>query len=103
MLYFPHLCRAAQKNWRKWAEKYGERPTPNLGYITLNVYPLRTEVVDAINKIALGTVLLQNAKEKEEKRIITAIDLLQALRVYDDKNSAITQKLSKNYIQERLF
>jgi len=41
ILYFPHLCCAAQKHWRMWAEKYKERSAKNNGYLTLSVYPSR--------------------------------------------------------------
>lgn len=56
ILYFPHLCRAALTNWRGWADTYGEKATFNQGYLTLNVYPPRTEIVKAMRELVVGTV-----------------------------------------------
>jgi hypothetical protein len=54
ILYFPHLCCAVQKHWRMWAARYGERPAYNNGYLTLSVYPSRTEIVRAMRDIVIG-------------------------------------------------
>lgn len=54
MLYFPHLCRAAQLNWRQWAAEYGERAARNDGYLTLSVYPPRKVIAAAMREIATG-------------------------------------------------
>lgn len=56
ILYFPHLCAAAQENWRLWAKRYGERSTRNDRYLTLNVYPPRSEIARAIRKLTTGVV-----------------------------------------------
>lgn len=50
VLYFPHLCRAAQEHWRQWAYQYGEKAAVNDGYLTLSVYPPRAVIADAIRK-----------------------------------------------------
>jgi hypothetical protein len=54
VLYFPHLCRAAQENWRQWARQYGEKPAMNDGYLTLCVYPPRRVIAEAMRKYTLG-------------------------------------------------
>lgn len=56
MLYFPHLCRAAQVHWRDWAATYGEFSARNHGYLTLSVYPPRQVIAAAIRELTVGTV-----------------------------------------------
>lgn len=56
VLYFPHLCRAAQANWRIWAAHYGELPAYNNGYITLSVYPPRYVIAEAMRKYTVGII-----------------------------------------------
>ena len=54
VLYFPHLCRAAQKNWRAWASQYGEKAAANKGYVTLSVYPPRSVIAHAMRELVVG-------------------------------------------------
>lgn len=56
VLYFPLLCAAAQRHFEEWKNTYGERPTPNRGYQTLNVYVPRTVIARAIRDLAGGVV-----------------------------------------------
>ncbi|MGQ0563324.1 MAG: hypothetical protein ACT443_15805 [Gemmatimonadota bacterium] len=56
ILYFPMLCMAAKTHWRTWAGIYGEKPTPNDGYVTLNVYVPRIVVAKAIKSISTGVI-----------------------------------------------
>lgn len=53
-MYFPWLCVAAKKHWRHWVEKYKERPAKNKGYLTLNVYPPRKEIAQAVGNVMRG-------------------------------------------------
>lgn len=54
ILPFPFLCMAAQKNWQKWVEFFGEKRAQNNGYITLAVYPPRKIIALAIKKLMTG-------------------------------------------------
>lgn len=54
VLYFPALCRAAQENWRLWAEMYGEKAAKNNGYVTLSVHPPRHVIAAAMRKYMVG-------------------------------------------------
>lgn len=56
ILYFPFLCSAANTHWRTWAAWHRERPTPNDGYTTLNVYVPRVEVAKAIKEFTSGVL-----------------------------------------------
>jgi hypothetical protein len=56
ILYFPHLCAASQRHWREWIKRYGEKPTPNRTYITLNTYVPRKVVAEAIRELTTGTI-----------------------------------------------
>ena len=51
---FVPLCAAARANWRKWAEKYGERSALNRSYKTLSVYPPRAEIAQAMRRYMAG-------------------------------------------------
>ena len=51
---FVPLCRCANVNWRAWAEKLGERPARNDGYLTLSVYPSRQEIARAVTTFMRG-------------------------------------------------
>lgn len=55
---FPMLSAAARKHWQDWIERfpppYGHQ-TKNNGYWTINCYPLRSVVVEAIREIFEGT------------------------------------------------
>jgi hypothetical protein len=107
VVYFPHLCRAAQKNWRIWAKKYGEVPTDNeeyregrlIRYYTLNVYPLRKEVIEAINELISGTALMQKM-EPPKKYSGSLYDLVF---VNEDNHSAEQKQRPQEFSQERLF
>jgi hypothetical protein len=56
ILYFPHLCAASLRHWREWASRYGEKPTPNRNYITLNTYVPRKVVTEAIKELTSGII-----------------------------------------------
>lgn len=36
--FFPHLCAVSQRCYDNWIAEYGEKPTPNRNYTTLNIY-----------------------------------------------------------------
>lgn len=52
--YFPHLCAASQRHADDWTAAFGERVTPNRGYVTLNVYVPRSDVEAAIRQLTEG-------------------------------------------------
>lgn len=53
---FPLLCAASLKNWREWAMRYGELPTHNNDYLTLNVYVPRIVIIEAITEFTSGVL-----------------------------------------------
>lgn len=57
ILYFPHLCEAANRNWREWSARFCERPAVNSGYLTLSVYVPRVVIAKAIKEITTNIIL----------------------------------------------
>lgn len=55
-VYFPLLRAAARRYWRVWAQKYGELPARNPGYLTLNVFPPRGVILAAMESAAVGNI-----------------------------------------------
>ena len=61
ILYFPFLCAASLKHWRKWVSEYGEKSTRNPTYLTLNTYVPRVVVAAAIRDFTSGVIGGQEA------------------------------------------
>ena len=57
ILYFPHLCATAIRNWRAWAREYQEKAVPNKGYLTLCVFPPRVVIARAMKEVISGVTL----------------------------------------------
>jgi len=56
ILYFPFLCEASRRHWKKWAEEYRERPAPNPSYVTLSIFVPRIVIASAIRELTNGAV-----------------------------------------------
>lgn len=56
ILPFPFLCMASTRNLEIWKAKYKVLPAKNNGYLTLSIYPLRTEIAMAIREIMYGVI-----------------------------------------------
>lgn len=54
ILWFPFLCQAATLNHHVWNHIYGEMPTSNNGYQTLNIYVPRIVIAKAMKSLSVG-------------------------------------------------